>query len=1558
MQDPQETWASRPSSMASSDENSRSCPIFWDEKLVPGKQDVHFQKFVTRAALNDSDNYKNGTNGDFSSAKRYTPGDEDCSVWNEHPDPQCSFSFGDQGTKATVNAYGQLMQFSSYLGIGHTGMFSADQESTNEPFLERHRAEQLENLARSRDQEDFTYGLQFDDLQFDDEPERKYVHSQWPRYEFKSTEAEMTIQWMVHDEFVLQQCIVTNLSEIDRSLTFTFAKDMLIRDLDYIDDDYSYNDYNMYNIGVNEDKNHCSIGPNGYSWTCAHAFDSPPRKPPEASRPGNKGETDAVGVVVSIFVNGIACNWKDSTWTRNLKGKSAEATTSNGSNTIEVTTAYKMIHMNTSETDWTKFLIPADAADIAILLHEAPFCALELSRLETTLVDTQSEATTGDAIGQGPGLGSVFGPIALPTEQLGGLSRHLDYVLQRNLEHILSVCSVTLTRGDIKAVALTCGDVSGHRICTSASFFAFRFLLDVVARLRSIRSDHPYIQSLLARIKAVCKGHLAWLKMAMDQNASSDIFEWNYYVNGTKRESTSPNTPEPSRNDTPFQIIKVANFITTYNDDEDRKSAKDFLVRLAKLWVIHLRDLDQREIYVWPHSGKEGFMTYRLDDHVWIYEALKQLEGLGISEYLSSDTEKDERGIDQIIKKFAPGHIQGEFLQRFTATNQDDSSGKKLLAVTRSVRESRFMFHARDTALFYNIDCDNTPFSESWENTIQAQADHTENQDINWDNSLRYGLAIVMATRKYKINKRTPTDMIQTAVKVIFKAIQPNGFLGGQLNKNTKIQKLFSGTNDIDFYFHASFEIPHILLTQSYLLCKHFERWSNPTLPRRKTEPDMFEQLKCQPRTHKLESDSLQIIDVVHNEGVGNEAVDKGKVQRETRTMKKIIPFHNQIDSRNIAELEDEWLYNFPQCFWRNKTIEILEVLRPLRQQIADDPESCGKVVATGLHNAADTERAIIFTRYGNMFSGSFGCAVFDTGRRKFSGGREKRPIDSISRCFSNDALWRCLKMPRTVKDGKKRLVWMPNADAQAAMLCYLHAPESDKAATSLFFDRHSNYENYFFEDTNRFLNAWETELHLSFYTPINPRTPNGGGIPAYVVEKFPGFHQRILTRASMGFRFEGDFLDRYWTCYFVEYTPHNTSRNIRELLSKDRSQRQRRVLELILLDSILKILIRGTDEIFDLIHTQLGVNQGGLSASILHNDEYYDKSQLWREYQRILQIVQEDLERSAQTILEWNQREEGRRSERPRWTRNDERKYRTTINKLTVITNRKIRNLTDIHKKVVSLKEALKSSQEQLRNELSHRESRNILYFTYVTVVFLPLGFATSLFSMSNTPDGALVGSMAICAAVAFIITVTALFNAPALVTILRAVRSMFETSAQYSRFTTLDTQESNPANNTVKPSKPRTNSEPDPESGENTGNSSSVPQLQASKVATSMIVFWLVYFCIELPARRVFLGLRALDRGDSIVVRIGAVLGGILFLPLFIFSWSAQLLWFNLVDLLRLLKELATPLVAKLASFAQPSKEDETAHLVWLENSLKAARPLAPDARKKRVDGSNAGG
>ncbi len=121
---------------------------------------------------------------------------------------------------------------------------------------------------------------------------------------------------------------------------------------------------------------------------------------------------------------------------------------------------------------------------------------------------------------------------------------------------------------------------------------------------------------------------------------------------------------------------------------------------------------------------------------------------------------EDEKAVGKLC---APAEVQRGMISRFTTDN--DVSKMRMLAVTRCSLETRFLFHARDTALFYGFDWDffleNTSFEEVWRNTLQAQPYHDDIQETSWDFPLRYALAIHMGVRKIMINRRLPHGMVR-----------------------------------------------------------------------------------------------------------------------------------------------------------------------------------------------------------------------------------------------------------------------------------------------------------------------------------------------------------------------------------------------------------------------------------------------------------------------------------------------------------------------------------------------------------------------------------------------------------------------------------------------------------------------------------------------------------------------------------------------------------------------------------------------------------------------------
>ncbi|KAL1848508.1 hypothetical protein Daus18300_013609 [Diaporthe australafricana] len=301
---------------------------------------------------------------------------------------------------------------------GHSGMFSMDHQTTREPWEVHGRALDLDALSQNLGEE-FTYDLHLS-LEFCPKqlPQVKWVNWRWPRYEFdtKLPNVSASFQWIVHDGAVLQQFVIENLGDEPVNFKHRFYRDMWIRDLDYLEPAYHFNDGEEGYTRV--------PGPNGYGHVCVHALekddiadhtDSIPKAAAEAQLPEPGGvqivytnkvveiplsndeahaqaknetsggnvkpaeKTDqlptkpgSVAALITLFVNGKAIKFLDDQelwYEHQVEGNRID---SNGTvpGTLEIVVAYKMILLPGNEVDWRNFLVPAREADVSKILRE------------------------------------------------------------------------------------------------------------------------------------------------------------------------------------------------------------------------------------------------------------------------------------------------------------------------------------------------------------------------------------------------------------------------------------------------------------------------------------------------------------------------------------------------------------------------------------------------------------------------------------------------------------------------------------------------------------------------------------------------------------------------------------------------------------------------------------------------------------------------------------------------------------------------------------------------------------------------------------------------------------------------------------------------------------------------------------------------------------------------------------------------------------------------------------------------------------------------------------
>ena len=412
-----------------------------------------------------------------------------------------------------------------------------------------------------------------------------------------------------------------------------------------------------------------------------------------------------------------------------------------------------------------------------------------------------------------------------------------------------------------------------------------------------------------------------------------------------------------------------------------------------------------------------------------------------------------------------------------------------------------------------------------------------------------------------------------------------------------------------------------------------------------------------------------------------------------------------------------------------------------------------------------------------------FRPAIVDSGVKRPPGSRQQYTHEGfLGRFRLAEKFLSYLRKPRSARLAKKRLIEISSQDITSALICLLTSPENEKSRFQQSLRRHLSSENFFGECVDWKMNIWETELHLAFYRLMDneseDRTSKSsnfhGGLPVRNMPSLLGTsHARKITPIVMSFRFVGDLRDRFWTCTFISSaTPSAGSVGFvegdrtpdREKLYAERLA-QRRLLELSYVERFLVEMSTSTDSVFAAFQKELDVPESRDPPS--ESFEFiFSYSSLYMRSGEILRDIWRRLDSSIQTVEEWERREETRHL-RSRWSAKDEDRYGKRLKDLTQKCKSKLQVLRTQHKRLEEQKTFAEQRHSNLVSYMQLREARtstrsaeDVRLFTYVTIIFLPLSFSSSLFSMQGSPQANTVSIMVQTTAVALAITILFLSN------------------------------------------------------------------------------------------------------------------------------------------------------------------------------------------------------
>ncbi|KAJ3938670.1 uncharacterized protein N0V96_011400 [Colletotrichum fioriniae] len=556
---------------------------------------------------------------------------------------------------------------------------------------------------------------------------------------------------------------------------------------------------------------------------------------------------------------------------------------------------------------------------------------------------------------------------------------------------------------------------------------------------------------------------------------------------------------------------------------------------------------------------------------------------------------------------------------------------------------------------------------------------------------------------------------------------------------------IYTDIKERDNYWTVVFEVPYIL-------------WAHYCL-RPYGDPDHGAELDQDSADYRSKR-THQVIEEISN-GLGDLTVRParsiGPQYHYEYWMKQDLPLNKEIEDDEVVELQDEWLYDEPTFF----------------------------VNAT---NANAERYAEVGTKTGSLMVASTSIAdhvlMIDVPKQTMLDElhRFSFPVKHLKDKEQQDLTFREVARSQRKAGTAKKRFWAfvsRNAEQNLGYIeTFAPSEREEKAEMKRFLQRHEFGSNFFAEQTTAVLNRWTTEFHLTFCSGVKAsKTPENSK---------KKWHDWTTERVSMGFRFEGDFFDRYWTCRFVVADPQmmaeeEIKKDLIKFLEQDSTDEarsseyvetgpweQRRVLELMLFGRVIRHMNESADGILRLAKNTVKEQttklmkklQSSQESEQARNDSTPDESidyknsllasNEFRKFQAELRMIHGDFIKVMATIQRWLNRVKDRQAERPQWTLHNEIRYRSTLNKLMVANHRGIEDLELNLAEISSLSESITRELEYVRsyleimaNDQSRQNSNDVRLFTYVTAIFLPLGFATGMFSMSGTPDAQTVGGM-----------------------------------------------------------------------------------------------------------------------------------------------------------------------------------------------------------------------
>lgn len=373
------------------------------------------------------------------------------------------FSFGDDGLTATVGASGSLLRITQHFPGERTG-FCVDVPGLPDPSYVEERLKSFlrsSRLIRPR----HVIGPNIDSLcrrrSFRLHANDSMTNDRWPTFDRELLNGDdLTLQYVASKGTIYQ---IFEMSGGDDKLPpLKVTPDLLIRDLDFVDEDNQFNKAEAGNkvVYYHESRGNCLIRvhENSHKKAILYIQALNEEMPLEFIRDESTSPTSETPL--GRFVNTKPYFGQSHKQRPTEEGPDSEEVTTKESAARKLSASWSSYRVHRKSAPKLKYKLRQERPKYIIILS---YTLEYVPKHEEPIIPSMSWSSILETKDQ---LLMPWKPYNISEDQT------VDFFLKRNLEHILSVCSIPVRRtiGEWRpAVALTCGDVDSHRVAAGAS---------------------------------------------------------------------------------------------------------------------------------------------------------------------------------------------------------------------------------------------------------------------------------------------------------------------------------------------------------------------------------------------------------------------------------------------------------------------------------------------------------------------------------------------------------------------------------------------------------------------------------------------------------------------------------------------------------------------------------------------------------------------------------------------------------------------------------------------------------------------------------------------------------------------------------------------------------------------------------------------------------------------------------------------------------------------------------------------------------------------------------